>query len=363
MQPPEISVIMPVYNGALFLDDAIQSILDQTFTDFELIIINDGSVDRTEEIIQSYHDPRIIYVKNPSNLRLIKTLNRGVKMARGKYIARMDADDISLPERFALQRAVFESKSDADIVNINAFYLQENGIYFREQKSTINLGPEAIRHLSVLQNFISHPGVMLKSELLKHYEYCDDESKEHIEDFDLWNRMLKDGCICYTIDKSLLYYRDNNNSINHTQKERQLGRMMALTQSLLQTAYKLEIDPESLKIILGEDRALGYGILDRINKQIDGYFNAVNRSHTLSKAACKEMDAWKKQKIVLLSLRSLPHCNMVQKAQVLAYLISHLNWFTNKQLMKFVGRAAYSKYQKRIATGIPAKNEPELAVI
>ncbi|MCF2487387.1 glycosyltransferase family A protein [Dyadobacter sp. CY347] len=349
MQLPEISVIMPVYNGASFLNDAIESILNQTFRNFEFIIINDGSTDHTEQIIQSYQDERIVYVKNPSNLRLIKTLNLGVKMARGNYIARMDADDISLPERLAMQKAAFDSNSEIDIVNINAFYLQENGIFFREQKSTITLGPEAIKHLSILQNFISHPGVMLKSQLLKHYQYCDEESKEHIEDFDLWNRMLQDGCVCYTIDECLLYYRDNNSSINHTQKDRQLSRMFALSSGLLQSRFRFEIEAENLKWILGQARGVNYAMLNRINTQIQEYFSTVNNSQPLSKTAYTEMSVWRKQKIVLLSLRSLSYCNIAQKAQVLAYLICHINWFAHKQLLTFAARIAYPKYQKRIA--------------
>lgn len=95
-----VSVVLPAYNAELYLKEAIDSVLSQTFTDFELIILNDGSIDRTEEIILSYNDSRIVYVKNEKNLGLIGTLNKGINLAKGKYIARMDADDICLPERF-----------------------------------------------------------------------------------------------------------------------------------------------------------------------------------------------------------------------------------------------------------------------
>ena len=98
-----VSVIMPVYNGAMYLNEAITSILGQTYSNFEFIIINDGSTDRSEEIILSFSDSRIVYVKNPENYRLIKTLNLGFSMAKGRYIARMDADDISHPDRLLKQ--------------------------------------------------------------------------------------------------------------------------------------------------------------------------------------------------------------------------------------------------------------------
>jgi glycosyltransferase involved in cell wall biosynthesis len=348
MQLPEISVIMPVYNGATFLDDAIKSILGQTFRDFEFIIINDGSTDNTEEIIRSYNDPRIVYVKNATNLRLIKTLNLAVKLAKGKYIARMDADDISLPNRLEMQKQIFSTQAAVDIVNINSYYLQEDGVYFREQKSAITLGPEAIKHLSVFQNFISHPGVMLKSDLLKHYQYCDEESKEHIEDFDLWNRMLKDGHVCYTIDECLLYYRDNNTSINHTQKDRQLSRMLAISQDLLKAQFDFEIEPETLKFILGETRPADYTTLSKVDSQIEQYFSLITTNQSVSAYAYKEMKVWKKQKIVVLSLRALAYCNIAQKTEVLFYLLRHIHWFTHKQILHFLSKAAYSKYYKRV---------------
>ena len=97
---PIISVVMPVYNAESFLEEAINSILRQTFYDFEFIIINDGSTDKTEEIILSYKDSRILYQKNEKNSGIVYTLNKGFSIASGMYIARMDADDISHNDRF-----------------------------------------------------------------------------------------------------------------------------------------------------------------------------------------------------------------------------------------------------------------------
>src|SRR5215472_9201923 len=101
---------MPVYNGEKHLREAIDSILSQTFRDFEFLIINDGSTDGSVEIIASYRDPRILLVHNEKNLGLIATLNRGMDLARGEYITRMDCDDISLPRRLEKQVAFMERK-------------------------------------------------------------------------------------------------------------------------------------------------------------------------------------------------------------------------------------------------------------
>jgi len=100
---PKISVIMSVYNGEKYLGEAIDSVLGQTFTDFDFIIVNDGSTDGSPGIIQSYRDERIRVINNEKNIGLTKSLNKAIKESGGEYIARQDADDISLPERFEEQ--------------------------------------------------------------------------------------------------------------------------------------------------------------------------------------------------------------------------------------------------------------------
>ena len=100
---PLVSVLMPTFNDAPFLRMAIDSILGQTFTDFEFIIINDGSTDDTSAILDGYHDPRILRLDNSTNLKRAESSNRGLAVAKGKYIARMDADDVSHPERLQKQ--------------------------------------------------------------------------------------------------------------------------------------------------------------------------------------------------------------------------------------------------------------------
>lgn len=115
---PKVSVVMSVYNGEDFLHQAIKSVLTQTFTDFEFLIVNDGSTDGTGEILASYYDPRIIVIKNEENVGLAASLNRAITMARGEYIARQDADDISYPERFTNQVALLDSNPEIGIVGV-----------------------------------------------------------------------------------------------------------------------------------------------------------------------------------------------------------------------------------------------------
>ncbi len=117
---PKVTVLMPVYNAEKYLKTAIESILKQTFSDFELLIINDGSTDGSEEIIRSFNDKRIRLFNNEQNLGIIKTLNKGLNLAKGEYIIRMDADDISLPDRLELQVKYMEENPGIGISGTQA---------------------------------------------------------------------------------------------------------------------------------------------------------------------------------------------------------------------------------------------------
>ena len=115
---PQVSIIMPVYNTAPFLREAMDSMLSQTFSDFELIVLNDCSPDNAEEVLNTYNDPRIVRYKGEKNVGLSNVLNVGIVMARGKYIARMDSDDISLPNRLQVQVDYLESNPEVDLVSV-----------------------------------------------------------------------------------------------------------------------------------------------------------------------------------------------------------------------------------------------------
>src|SRR4026207_76576 len=103
MSPPRVTVLMPVYNGADYLRQGIDSILRQTCRDFELLVVNDGSTDSSREVLRGYGDPRLIVVENERNLGLVTSLNRGLELARGEFVARMDQDDLALPRRLDKQ--------------------------------------------------------------------------------------------------------------------------------------------------------------------------------------------------------------------------------------------------------------------
>ena len=237
---PLISCIMPAYNAARFLRIAIDSILAQTYENFELIIVNDGSSDDTEKIILSYNDPRIVYLKNEKNIKLIKTLNRGIDIARGDFISRMDSDDQALPTLFETELKEFSRHQEVGIVNTLTYHMSEDGKHVRKNRYVTRLSSQAISVICPLRNVISHPGVMVRTELMKKYKYRDDERVMHLEDKDLWCRMFMDGVICRTIKKRLLRYRTSPSSINAVFGRERLDRSRDLKEFYLRTIYGYE---------------------------------------------------------------------------------------------------------------------------
>ena len=203
---PKITVLMSVYNGGRYLKEAIDSILNQSFMDFEFLIINDCSTDTSKEIILSYNDPRIRLIDNEKNIGLTKSLNRGLQLAKGEYVARQDADDVSLPKRLEKemktaveypQTILISTGFDNFISSFNKNVLIEpsrarDKIEFIEFKDLIK------------GNSIFHGTVLFKKkDILDINGY--DEKFKHAQDYDLWLRISKRGKIIKL--KEVLYFR------------------------------------------------------------------------------------------------------------------------------------------------------------
>lgn len=202
MTEPRITVLMPVYNGERYLCDAIQSILSQTLGDFEFLIINDGSTDRSVEIINSYRDPRIRLIHNDQNMQLIATLNKGLDMAQGEYIARMDSDDISLPERLENQVAFLDAHPEVGICGtwIRTFGNKKGSVW------NYPTDDATIRSRFIFESVIAHPSVMIRKDMLENADLRYNPLYKHAEDYGLWVAASKHTNFA-NIGKILLHHR------------------------------------------------------------------------------------------------------------------------------------------------------------
>jgi glycosyltransferase involved in cell wall biosynthesis len=183
---PKISVIMSVYNGEKYLREAIESILNQTFTDFEFITVNDGSTDNSLEIIRSYSDERIRIINNEKNIGLTKSLNKALKQSRGEYIARQDADDISSPNRFEEQMKYLKEHLEVVLLGTGVYLIDENGKIVGKR---IALAKPDIKDLFKGNQF-NHGSVMFKKEVINQLGGYN-ELIRYSQDYELWLRIAK----------------------------------------------------------------------------------------------------------------------------------------------------------------------------
>jgi glycosyltransferase involved in cell wall biosynthesis len=214
---PLVSVVMAVHNGADWILKSVESILQQTYEHLELIVIDDGSVDDSAAIVNAIEDKRIRLFKNEKQSGLVYSLNFGISQARGQYIARMDADDISLPERISSQMAILQN--DKRIVAVGGWItlVDENDEVIEQWEY-----PESTKMIMWNQFFNSgfaHPSTLfLASAFKKAGGYLTDH--KYAEDFDLWSRLGEVGEL-YNIQKPLLLYRVHTSSISHSYDDKQ----------------------------------------------------------------------------------------------------------------------------------------------
>lgn len=211
---PFISVIMPVFNTEKYLEDSIKSILNQTFSNFEFIIIDDASTDNSLKIIESFKDKRIVVVKKNKNTGYTKSLNIGLKLAKGKYIARMDSDDISLPRRFELQIELLE-KNQEIILCGTSFKLMDSCEIINHPTNHFEIVVKLLEGTT-----FGHPTVMIRNEALKTNKIEYNHEFEPAEDYYMWTQLVKFGKV-ENISEPLLLYRVHSNQVSSLYAEKQ----------------------------------------------------------------------------------------------------------------------------------------------
>lgn len=209
---PEVTVLMAVYNGELFLREAIDSILKQTYTDFEFLILNDASNDSTLEILLSYTDQRIRIINNEKNLGLTKSLNKGLLLAKGKYIARQDADDVSDKKRFEKQVIFLESNPRVVLLGTQARIIDEKSRVYKNQGEPKALSHKAILYQFLFENPFIHSSVMFRKNIIYDELKGYNETFVYNQDFELWSRVIKHYEVS-NLSETLVDFRNNSQSI------------------------------------------------------------------------------------------------------------------------------------------------------
>lgn len=234
---PKVTVLLSVFNGEKFLHEAIESVLNQTFKDFEFLIINDGSNDSSLDVILSYNDPRVRLIENKRNIGLTRSLNKGLKLAKGQYIARMDSDDISMPNRFDEQIRYFKKHPDVAVLGTSAYRIDENSKIIGKLISLVNPDKKLFE-----QNQLSHGSVMFEKKVINSLGGYD-ELFRYSQDYELWLRVAQRNKVR---NLNQILYKSRSHSENMWFKNKGESALYGL---LASKKARKDLDPSVLTLI------------------------------------------------------------------------------------------------------------------
>lgn len=260
MTKPLLSVLMPVYNCGEYIEDALISVQAQTFTDFEILVIDDGCCDETPEIVRrmALNDRRIKIVSR-KNRGIVDSLNEGVALAQGKLLARMDGDDICEPHRFSRQLAFLNAHPEIDIVGswVQLFGARSEIWHHRREDVFIKY------MLLFRSSGFSHSTIMGRTEVFRQFTY--DKDYEDVEDTELWSRMaLCSGIKFANLPEILVHYRVHNGQVSNTRRTRQMNLYQQLMTKYMQALGVMDIDIEAHEWCCDLRSNLGKAELERI---------------------------------------------------------------------------------------------------
>lgn len=235
---------MPVYNAEKFLRPAIDSILSQTLPDFELIIINDGSTDQSESIFLSYRDSRIRLINNTENLGIVESLNKGIDSARGLFVARMDADDISSIDRFEKQYSFMQSYPETVACGSQAYCINSEGAVV----ANINVAEDHdLLFVNLLfNNSFVHSSAFFRTEILRKYKYS--KEYQYAEDYHLFVRIAREHRVANLSDY-LVFYRNHNENTTNTMNDKMMYSKFKVQKLLLDTFLGNKNDEKTADVL------------------------------------------------------------------------------------------------------------------
>jgi hypothetical protein len=280
---------MSVYNGGKYLNEAIESILNQTFRDFEFIIINDGSTDDTGAILNSYGqiDNRV-QVYNQENRGLIVSLNRGCQLAQGKYIARMDADDISLPERLAKQIQYMEAHPEIGVLGTWVAMIDEKGRGRGDWR--LPTTPNVTGWALLFGWCVAHPSVVMRREIVEQLGFYRPEAI-HAEDYDLWARASLVTSIA-NIPEILVQYRVWEERVTSRQHQTQVETVIKIMHLTITRLLGSEVPSETiagLRQVVSGHLLHSLHEIDQVAALMQQLHQAYLKAHSLSRTEAKEI--------------------------------------------------------------------------
>jgi len=312
METAQLTVLMPVYNAERFLSEAIDSILAQTFTNFEFLIIDDASTDNSAAIIRAYTDPRIRYIRNEKNLGISATLNRGIELSSTEWIARMDADDISYPERLEKQFAFCEQHRDCALLSCWTRVITEDKQPVRTEK----YNSRYYYYNLTFECWIYHPTIFFKKSVARY-------TVPYAEDFELFWQILRKHKI-YNLPEVLLDYRITSTSLHQVTKKKEYEEALAqqVVRNIQFYAPGIQLSPAQLECLRHNFQPMNVSSIVDCLRKLESIDRGILSTENINKdvAAIKEAAYFKKLFILTHYSRNLP------KPTAIALLVRTNSW-------------------------------------
>jgi glycosyltransferase involved in cell wall biosynthesis len=335
---PLVSVLIPCYNVAPFVTQAIDSIINQTYKNIELIIINDGSTDDTFEKLKEFEkkDSRVKLYNNEINIGLIKTLNKGIDLCNGLYISRFDADDIMPLNRIEKQIAIVNQNLNIELITSYLTYVTPNGNYHSKVESFYGYTLQSAKFISLFETPLAHPGMFIKTSVLRKVNFSDNLQNQHIEDYDLFSNLLFNNINLFvqTDNKDRYFYRRNPNSVSNNNKEIQNENSTLKAKHNIFKIFHYNVNSESLDIIILKkkinwDYKNLNSAISLFKKLKFDFFNL--KSNHLDNLDKKIITEWVNLRILKIIVFAFINGDVFTKANAVIQLFKNINMFTYKK--------------------------------
>lgn len=320
-----------------YLPEALDSIMNQTLTNLEILCINDGSTDETAEVLEQYatRDKRFRVVHNETNLKLITTLNKGVQLSKGEYFARMDADDVSLPNRLEIQFDFLQNNPNVNIVSTSKYIITEKNEVLAEN-ITRNSLPETSLFVSFLYRPIGHAELMGKTSIFKENPFKQESHTVHTEDYELWTRLLRKGYKLANLKDPLYKFRINSQSVSHKFTNVQDDNFVSSANIHFNTYFNDTLDLEITRVVANrllpstslKDWLKGVKTIKQLKKHFSGLSETIE--------ARKEIKTIYQTHILDVCFQSLKRCSVKVKFFAFLELLKNLNIFINPPVRKYI---------------------------
>ena len=334
--PILVTVLMPCYNASSFLKAAVDSILNQSYRNLEVLLIDDGSSDNTKDLIGQYAtlDSRIVAVYNEENLGLIRTLNKGVQMATGLFIARMDSDDISEPNQIEYMMKAFEKDPLLDVVSAGYYSMSADGtksvrVYPKA------LDSKALLFVSLFCTPVNHPCMMARAAVLKSNPF--DEGYIHSEDYEIFSRLLLNGSKFRNLEEPLYYLRRNPQSVSNRFERIQIANHTRISVRNIEQYFGKSFDYFIHKIMINR---ISFNVSPRMIrlalKNLDDLRSDFENRENLDNQNSLQIDDFLTEQKIDIFLQSLKYASWSNRIGIILLILISIKDFLNKRTLQYL---------------------------